>query len=315
MDKERLIEAYTVMRTIRRFEETLNDLYAENFIRGSIHLSIGQEAVAAGVGLAMAPQDKLTTTYRGHGHVIARKTPIRFLMAEMLGRETGINKGRGGSMHFTDVSRGVLGANAIVAAGIPHAVGAAYSAKYLKEDFVTVTIFGDGATNQGAFHEALNLAAVYQLPVLFVCENNLYSEMTPIEEIVPVDNMAERAEAYRIPSFIVDGYDVEEVYGAVKKSIEDIRSGKGPVFLEMKTYRLVGHMYGDQEIYRSREEVESWKVRDPLSTTADKLAAMGVDINGINASVERDIEDAVSFAKESAWPDPSRLYEGVYFGE
>lgn len=313
MDKELLTEAYKIMKTIRRFEETLSMLYAENFIRGSIHLSIGQEAVAAGVGLAMAPQDKMTTTYRGHGHVIARGTPIKLLMAEMLGRETGINKGRGGSMHFTDVSRGVLGANAIVAAGLPHAVGAAYSAKYLKEDYVTVTIFGDGSTNQGAFHEALNLAAVYQLPVLFVCENNLYSEMTPIEDIVPVEHMAERAEAYKIPSRIVDAYNVEEVYAVTKKAIEDIRLGQGPIFLEMKTYRLVGHMYGDQEIYRSKEEVASWATRDALKRAAEKLSSMQVDVHRLDEAIEQEIEEAVSFAKESPWPDPNDLYRGVYY--
>lgn len=315
MDKELLTEAYTIMKTIRRFEETLSDLFAENFIRGSIHLSIGQEAVAAGVGLAMAPQDKMTTTYRGHGHVIARKTPVKLLMAEMLGRETGINKGRGGSMHFTDVSRGVLGANAIVAAGLPHAVGAAYSAKYLKEDYVTVTIFGDGSTNQGAFHEALNLAAVYKLPVLFVCENNLYSEMTPIEEIVPVENMAERAEAYKIPAHIVDAYNVEEVYEVTKRAIEDIRAGKGPIFLEMKTYRLVGHMYGDQEIYRTKDEVASWAARDALKTAAEKLSQMQVDVKKLDEAVETEIKDAVTFAKESPWPDPKHLFQGIYYGE
>jgi TPP-dependent pyruvate/acetoin dehydrogenase alpha subunit len=313
MNTELLTEAYKVMKTIRRFEETLSDLFAENFIRGSIHLSIGQEAVAAGVGLAMAPQDKLTTTYRGHGHVIARKSPIKSLMAEMLGRETGINKGRGGSMHFTDISRGVIGANAIVAAGLPHAVGAAYSAKYLKEDFVTVTIFGDGSTNQGAFHEALNLAAVYQLPVLFVCENNLYSEMTPIEEIVPVQDMADRAKAYNIPSFIVDAYNVEEVYESTKRAIEDIRAGKGPVFLEMKTYRLVGHMFGDPQTYRSQEEVETWAKRDALKTAAETLLSKGINVEEIDELVEKEIQDAVSFAKESPWPDPNNLFEGIFY--
>lgn len=315
MDIELLTEAYTVMKKIRRFEETLAVLYAENLIRGSMHLCIGQEAVAAGVGLAMEAQDKMTTTYRGHGHVIARKTPIKYLMAEMLGRETGINKGRGGSMHFTDVSRGVLGANAIVAAGLPHAVGAAYSAKYLKEKFVTVTIFGDGSTNQGAFHEALNLAAVYKLPVLFVCENNLYSEMTPIEEIVPVEHMAERAEAYKIPSYIVDAYNVEEVYEVTKRVIEEIRAGKGPAFIEMKTYRLAGHMVGDAEIYRSKEEVAEWAQRDPVKIVAERLAKKGINVNAIDNLIEQEIEEAVDFARESPWPDPSQLFEGIYYGE
>ncbi|WP_134698758.1 thiamine pyrophosphate-dependent dehydrogenase E1 component subunit alpha [Ammoniphilus sp. YIM 78166] len=315
MDIELLTEAYTVMKKIRRFEETLAVLYTENLIRGSMHLCIGQEAVAAGVGLAMEAQDKMTTTYRGHGHVIARKTPIKYLMAEMLGRETGINKGRGGSMHFTDVSRGVLGANAIVAAGLPHAVGAAYSAKYLKEKFVTVTIFGDGSTNQGAFHEALNLAAVYKLPVLFVCENNLYSEMTPIEEIVPVEHMAERAEAYKIPSYIVDAYNVEEVYEVTKRVIEEIRAGKGPAFIEMKTYRLAGHMVGDAEIYRSKEEVAEWAQRDPVKIVAERLAKKGINVNAIDNLIEKEIEEAVDFARESPWPDPSQLFEGIYYGE
>lgn len=314
MDQNLLTQAYALMRKIRRFEEAINELYAQNLIRGSMHQSIGQEAIAAGIGLALEPEDKITATYRGHGHVIAKGTPLKPLMAEMLGRETGISRGRGGSMHFADLSRGVLPMNAIVAAGIPHAVGAAYTAKYLKQNWISVAVFGDGATNQGAFHESLTIASVQKLPVLFVCENNLYSEFTPIADIVPNKDLVERAQAYNMPAHIVNGNDVEEVYEAAKQAIGHIRAGKGPVFLEMKTYRLVGHMFGDMDQYRPPEEKQYWIDNDPVKKLAERLSAVGVDVQGINEEIESELQEAITFAKESPFPDPGTLFEGVYYG-
>src|SRR6187401_2666230 len=239
---ERLQDAYRQMLVIRKFEEAIRSLYQQGQIRGSFHPCVGQEATAVGGCWALRRDDYLTCTYRGHGQALAKGLDVNAAMAEMLGRTTGCSKGKGGSMHFTDASVGLLGANAIVAAGISHAAGAALAAQMQKRDNVALTYFGEGAVNQGAFHEALNLAAIWKLPLVLLCENNLYSEMTPAHETSSVTEMTRRGEAYGLPSVRIDGNDVEQVYATVEEAVTRARSGGGPTFIEAMTYRLWGHM-------------------------------------------------------------------------
>jgi acetoin:2,6-dichlorophenolindophenol oxidoreductase subunit alpha len=310
-----LLDAYRSMILSRTFEERCAELFRENYIRGSLHLSIGQEAVAVGTALALRQDDYLLTTYRGHGHALAKGISVRAAMAEMMGRSTGCCKGKGGSMHWTDVTNGIMPANAIVGGNIPIAVGCALAAKLDRLDRVAAVFFGDGAVNQGAFHEAINLAAIWKAPVIMICENNLYSEMTPIAAMVTNENLAERAVAYRVRAEIVDGNDVEVMYEAVQRAVEGARRGEGPTFVEAKTYRLSGHMVGDSEIYRSREEVEQWRLRDPLTLTRATLLERGVTTNEIEAeenSAKSQVEDAVEFAKRSAWPEEQSVFEDLF---
>lgn len=297
------------------FEERCAQLFRENYIRGSLHLSTGQEAVAVGSALALRKDDMLLTTYRGHGHALAKGINTRAAMAEMLGRSTGCCKGKGGSMHWTDISNGIMPANAIVGGNIPIAVGCALAAKLDRVDRATVAFFGDGAVNQGAFHEAMNLAAIWKVPVIMICENNLYSEMTPIAAMVTNEDLIERAAAYRVPSEIVDGNDVEAMYDAVQRAVNRARQREGATFLEAKTYRLAGHMVGDSEIYRTTEEVEQWRQRDPLALTFTTLRERGVSEGEIldeEQFVQAEIEDAVSFAMDSPWPSEDVVYHDVF---
>ncbi|MBI3761834.1 MAG: thiamine pyrophosphate-dependent dehydrogenase E1 component subunit alpha [Chloroflexi bacterium] len=314
--REWLGGAYRMMALIRAFEERLAKLYAEGALRGSLHLCIGQEATAVGGCAALKPDDYMTCTYRGHGQSLAKGLSVRAAMAELMGKVTGCCKGRGGSMHLTDVSVGLLGENAIVAAGLPVACGAAFSAKMRKTGQVALTFFGEGATNQGVFHEALNLAAAWELPVVFFCENNVYAEMTPIAKEVKVERMAARAEGNGIPSMQVDGNDVLAAYETTLAAVERARSGAGPTFIEAHTYRLVGHMIGDPEVYRTKAEVEEKRADDPIARFRARLTkdfdftADAIDALGREALAA--VDDAEAFARSSPLPDPSTANDFIY---
>lgn len=313
--RDKLADAYRQMLVIRKFEEALRDLYQEGKIRGSFHPCVGQEAVAVGACAALRREDMITCTYRGHGHAIAKGLSVRAAMAEMLGRATGSSKGKGGSMHFTDPSVGLLGANAVVAAGIPHAAGAALAAQLQKKDYVALAFFGEGAVNQGVFHESLNLIAVWKLPVILVCENNLYSEMTPSHETTSEVETFKRAAAYGIRSLRVDGNDVEAVYEAVEEAATGARSGKGPVYIEAMTYRLWGHMLGDPEVYRTKEEVAGARANEPIVRLKRRLAELGcteAELTRLEAEAEAVIAEAVQFAESSPLPDAQAAFEDVF---
>jgi TPP-dependent pyruvate/acetoin dehydrogenase alpha subunit len=306
---------YRKMLQIRRFEEQAIELYKEGLVGGSYHSYIGQEAVAVGVCSALRKDDYLTNTYRGRGQHLAKGAEPKRLMAEVLGKVTGYCKGKGGPMHITDLENGILGANGIVAAGIPIAVGAALNAKMAGIDRVSVTFFGDGAINQGAFYEAANLAAIWDLPVLFICENNLYSEMTPIQLSLKNKDLIERAEGLCIPGVIVDGNDVEAVFETTKEAVSKARKGKGPIFIEAKTYRLGGHMYGDSESYRTKEEVSSWWQKEPIQLLGEKMIANNEvtqeQLDRWDQTVMQEIQDAVEFAKQSQEPSFDEIFTDV----
>lgn len=313
---EWLGKLYYQMVLIRRFEERLTGLYKEGVLRGSLHLCIGQEATGVGGCAALRTDDYMTCTYRGHGQSLAKGLAPRAAMAELLGKETGCCKGRGGSMHFTDVSIGLLGENAIVGAGLPLACGAAFTAKMTKSGRVALTYFGEGTTNQGVFHEALNLAAAWELPVIFFCENNVYAEMTPIAQEVKVKEMSARAAGNGIPSVQVDGNDVLAVYEMTHSAVEKARAGGGPVFIEAHTYRLSGHMIGDPEVYRAKEEVEGRRAGDPITRFKQVLATdYGFSVEtlaGLENDAAKAIDDAEEFARSSPLPDPTTAMEYIY---
>lgn len=283
--------------------------YQRGLIGGSLHPAIGQEAVAVGALDPVRPTDYMTMTYRGRAQALAKGATLEGVMAEVLGRSTGLCKGKGGPMHVTDVAHGILGANAIVAAGIPIAVGAALAARLAAEDRIAITFFGDGAVNQGAFHEALNLAAVWELPVVFVCENNLYSEMTPIQETVRNQQLSERAAAYGIPAITVDGMDVAKVAAAAAEAVQRAREGHGPTFLEAMTYRFVGHMVGDPEVYRTRDEVETWRRKDPLVLTRSRIVEEGWATAQALSELEDEVDQQVKEAAEAALNAPEPALE------
>ena len=316
LDKGRWTQVYRTMVLIREFEDVVLRLAQEGKVRGSLHFQAGQEAVAAGSCAALREDDYMTTTYRGHGHILAKGVAPGPIIAELMGKRTGLCKGKGGKLHLTDVSKGVLGANGVVAAGIPMAAGAALRAQMDGTGQIAITFFGDGATNQGVFHETLNLAAVWNLPVIFVCENNLYSEMTPIRDMVRVKQLADRAAAYGIEGVVIDGNDPLVVYEAVARAAEKARRGGGPTFIEAMTYRLVGHMYGDAETYRTKEEVAQWRQRDPIVTFRRRLleekVATEQELEEIHREVAAVLAEAVRFAEESPFPDPEEVIEDVY---
>lgn len=317
LEHDLLQHMYRMMLLIRRFEEQCISFYKNGEIRGSLHPCIGQEATAVGACLALRPDDYMTCTYRGHGQALAKGLDPKEAMAELLGRRTGCSQGKGGSMHFTDMRVGLLGENAIVGAGVPIAVGAALTAQLDKTGRVAMTFFGDGAVNQGVFHEALNLAAIWQAPVIFFCENNLYSEMTPIKDMVKVNSLAGRAAAYGIEAVTIeDGYDVLAVYETTCEAVDRARQGGGPVFIEAMTYRLVGHMVGDTEPYRTKEEVAAWRERDSVITFPQRLVAefgfSETDISRIQAEVEARMAEINRFALESPWPEADEVTRHVF---
>ncbi|HEX2808627.1 MAG TPA: thiamine pyrophosphate-dependent dehydrogenase E1 component subunit alpha [Kineosporiaceae bacterium] len=307
--------ALTTMWTIRRFEEAVDDLFARGMMHGTMHLSIGQEASATGVCLALRPDDLIASTHRGHGHCIAKGAQLVPMMAELLAKDIGYCRGRGGSMHIADVSQGNLGANGIVAGGIPIAVGAALAQKLQGTGRVVVCFFGDGATNEGAFHEAANLAAIWQLPVVLVCENNKYGMSFSTEKSMHVATVAERAAAYGFPGARVDGNDVEAVHAAALEAVDRARSGGGPTLLEAVTYRWKGHSKSDKNLYRSREEIEHWREDDPIAAfEQESVKAGGLTqdtVDAVRTQVRESIRDAVREAMAAPDADPAVLVGDV----
>jgi acetoin:2,6-dichlorophenolindophenol oxidoreductase subunit alpha len=302
---------YRRMLEIRLFEEKVQELFMAGLIEGTTHLCQGQEAVPVGAISALRADDYLTITYRGHGHALMRGVAMEACFAELLGRSTGCCGGVGGSMHFTDVSKGLLGAFAIVGAGLPVALGAAYSAQLQGLDRVALTFFGDGATNIGTFHEALNIAATWKVGVVFVVENNLYGEYTPLRETTPLDDLADRARAHAIPGVIVDGQDVYAVHEAVRTAVDKARSGEGPSLLEMKTYRFRGHSRTDPARYRPEGELDRWQERDPLLLLGTRLAAEGVLSNEAQAQLRDEVQEFVDAMSDRAQQAPLPTIEEV----
>lgn len=306
------------MIRIRTFEEEAGKLMESGKVPGALHLYVGEEAVAAGVMVHLRDSDQITSTHRGHGHLVAKGGDLNQMYAELFGRSTGYCKGKGGSMHISDLDLGMLGANGIVGAGPPIAIGAAFSNKYRKTDNVTVCFFGDGASNEGTFHEAANMAALYKLPVVFVCENNGFGEFTRQERHQAIQDVADRAAAYGMPGVVVDGMDAIAVYEAAGEAIARARRGGGPSLLECKTYRFFDHVgvRGMGVIYRDDSEVLEWKKRDPIDLFERRLAEEGVLSNDDAAKVHEqalgEVREAIAFAEASPFPDESALLEDVY---
>lgn len=315
-EKNQLIYMYRKMLEIRLFEEKVYELYGQNLVPGTIHLYAGEEAVAVGVCADLRNDDYIVSTHRGHGHCIAKGARLDKTMAEILGKKTGYCKGKGGSMHIADFSIGMLGATAVVGAGIPIASGAGLSIKLRGTDQVVACFFGDGASNQGTFHEGINLAATWGLPVLFVCENNLYAMGTRQSQVMLIENVADRAQAYGIPGVTVDGNDVLAVYDASREAVERARAGKGPTLIECKTYRHKGHSRVDPATYRPREEVSEWMKRDPIVRLRAHLFETHMlteeEAKRIETEVVAAIEAAVKFAVGSPYPAPEEALEDVY---
>jgi pyruvate dehydrogenase E1 component alpha subunit len=317
--KDTLLDLYTTMLTIRLFEDRIVDLYARGEVPGLAHLYIGEEAVATGICEALRDDDYITSTHRGHGHVIAKGAKLKPMMAELFGKRSGYCKGKGGSMHIADMNIGILGANGIAGGGLPIAVGAGWSAKWRGTDQVTACFFGDGASNNGTFHESLNLASLHKLPVIFVCENNLYGISICQIKHQPIADVAIRAHSYDMPGVTVDGNDALDVYHAAAKAVKRARAGEGPTLIECKTYRWRGHHEGDPnqgERYRTKDEIQEWKDRCPIVRFSQKLiddkVATKKKLSGIEKEVAAEIDAAVAFARESEFPAVEEMYEDVF---
>lgn len=316
MDTTNLLEIYRMMNRIRKFEEKALNFFERNVLRGSVHLCIGQEATPAAVCSLLNPDDYISSTHRGHGHCLAKGADPAMAMAELMGKDTGYCRGRGGSMHIADVESGNLGANAIVGGGIPIAVGAALSAKMQKNGKIAVSFFGESATNEGIFHESLNLAAVWKLPVVFVCENNGYGISVPQWQSTAVQDISRRAAAYGIEGVTVDGNDVSEILKAASAAVEKARNGGGPTLIECKTYRWMGHWTGDPQPYRTREEINAWREKCPIRRLGEFLLEKGVDeavLVQIEEETTREIERAAEFALNSPEPDPLYVLDDVFY--
>ena len=317
MDRERAGHIYLTMVRIRAFESKALKLFEENKLRGSVHLYIGEEAVASTVCSRLTNDDYITSTHRGHGHCIAKGARPDLAMAELMGKATGYCKGRSGSMHIADFTQGNLGANAIVGGGIPIAVGAALSAKMQKQDRVAVSFFGDGASNEGTFHESLNLAGVWKLPIIFVCENNGYGISVPTWQSTSVENISERAKGYDMPGETVDGNDVEAIDAAFERALKRAKAGEGPSLIECKTYRWMGHWTGDPQTYRTREEVETWKQKDPMKRWRERLLSEGLyaeaELDAMLKAADKEVEAATQFALNSPNPDPAHVLDDVFY--
>lgn len=316
IEKEKLIDMYRVMVRIRTFEDRVFKEFAAGNIPGFVHLYAGEEAIAAGACANLRPDDYITSTHRGHGHLIAKGGKTDRMMAELYGKKTGYNRGKGGSMHIAEVDIGILGADAIVAAGIPIAGGAALSAKMRGTGQVTLCFFGDGATNTTRFHEGVNLASIWKLPIVYVIENNVYAETTRISYAANIPNIADRAVAYGIPGVTVDGNDVLAVREVVGEALARARKGEGPTLVECKTCRYYGHYEGDTQTYRTKQEFEECRKRDPIPRFRKKLIKMGVltekDADKINQEMLEELDKAVKFAEESPFPEPRETLEDVY---
>jgi len=318
-DAKTLLSLYRTMVTVRKFETLTGELFAAGKIPGFIHLSIGQEASSVGVCSALRPDDYITTTHRGHGHIIAKGGDLKRMFAELMGRKTGYCKGKGGSMHIADFSLGILGANGVVAGGFPIVVGAGLSIKLRGTDQVAVCFFGDGASNRGPFHEALNMASIWKLPILFVCENNQYASTTSVHYSTSVKSVALRGKGYGIPGKSVDGNNILEVREAALEAVKRARHGDGPTLLENRTYRMRGHFEGDPQRYRTKEEVEKFSEKDPIQQfqkflKEKKLLNEKMD-QQILTEIDRELEEAVRFAEESPLPQPTDALEDLYAGE
>jgi pyruvate dehydrogenase E1 component alpha subunit len=307
---------HLTMVRIRLFEGRVQELFLARKLPGFVHVYLGEEAIAAGVCAALRPDDYITSTHRGHGHAVAKGVGLDRLMAELYGKETGVCRGRGGSMHVADFGLGMLGANGIVAAGCGLAAGAGLSAKYRGSGQVALCFFGDGGINKGTFHEAANFAAVRRLPVVFVCENNRFAQYTAFERTTSVSDLARRADGYGMPGVTADGNDAVEVYEVARAAVERARSGEGPSLLNLETYRFGGHFVGDAEEYRSKEEVAGWREWDPLPRLEARLLGAGVldeqALAGVWEAVAAEVAEAERFAEESPYPDPALAAQGVF---
>jgi len=320
LSKERILKMYQDMLKIRYFENEITNVYSKGLMPGLAHLYIGEEAVAVGVCANLSKRDFAVSTHRGHGHLIAQGADLKKMMAEVLGKETGYCKGKGGSMHIMDVSKGILGANGIVGAGIPIATGSAYSAKARGTGQVTISFFGDAASNQGTFHESINMAAAWKLPVVYVCENNLYGISVDIRKVTNTKDLATKALAYGIPGIIVDGNDVLEVYKVTQEAVERARKGKGPSLIECKTYRWKGHHVGDPgRVYRLEKETEGWKERCPIKTFRERLIKEKIfseeELDLIEKDTKEMIKEAADFAIQSPYPNENEVYEDLFVEE
>jgi pyruvate dehydrogenase E1 component alpha subunit len=313
---ERMVEMYSIMCTIRRFERMADQLYAMGKVHGTMHLSAGQEAVAVGLGCAMRKDDYLVNHHRGHGHFIAKGAEIHRMMAEFLGKDSGYCRGRGGSMHIADFGANNLGANGIVGGGIPITVGAGLALHMKTSDQIVVGIFGDGAANQGVFHEAMNMIALWKLPVLFVCENNQYGMSMDVGRASARLPIAQRADCYGMPGWSVDGNNLLAVYETMRKAIDHVRAGDGPVLVEAVTYRYFGHSKSDRNLYRTQSEIEEWRRRDPILLYRSQMVAAGIltemEADEIDQRVQSVIDEAVAFAEGSPDPEISSLTDFVY---
>jgi acetoin:2,6-dichlorophenolindophenol oxidoreductase subunit alpha len=316
VDAATLRALYRTMLTIRVFEQRVAREFRTGEIPGFVHMYVGEEAVAAGVCANLTDRDWITSTHRGHGHCIAKGCDLGAMMAEIYGREDGLCKGRGGSMHIADFSRGMLGANAIVGGGISLATGAALAAQVRGDDGVAVAFFGDGAANQGVLHESMNLASIWRLPVVYVCENNGFAESTPAAYATSVPDVAARAAAYAMPGVTVDGSDAVAVYEAAREAVARARAGDGPGFLEVKTYRFMGHFEGDPDRYRDDEDRELTRSRDALASLRGRLASEGLEsdetLEALTVELEAAVADALAFAKASPFPDAAEIERYVH---
>ena len=314
--EETRLALYRTQVVLREAEQRAYDLFLQNLVKGTSHLSLGQEAVAAGFAGAMRPGDLSFCTYRGHAHTLARGVPVEKVLGELMYRDTGLMRGKGGSMHLTSVEHGVMGSYAIIGAHLPIACGAAWRAQYKGQKDVSVCFFGDGTTNIGAFHEALNFAVVWKLPVVFVCENNLYMEYTPISDVTAVKHpAADRASAYGLPRIVVDGNDADAVYRAAMTAYDKARAGEGPSLIECMTYRYSGHSRADPAKYRPEGELERWKERDPIKLYRERLRQFGINeatIARIDADVKREVDEATELCKAAPPPSLDLLTADVY---
>jgi TPP-dependent pyruvate/acetoin dehydrogenase alpha subunit len=313
LSEQTLREFLREMLLIRRFEEKVEERFRAGELPGFLHVAIGQEAVAEGVCRALDERDVIASTHRAHGHTLAKGTHPNAVMAELYGKVEGCSRGYGGSMHLYDIERGNLGANAVVGGGLPAIVGAALTFKFRSEPRVAVAFFGDGATNIGTFHESLNLAQLWNVPAVFVCENNRWAESTPATQHMPIDDMSKRALAYDMEAIKVDGQDVEEVYAAAQRALEHARGGDGPVFLDVETERLVGHYVGDPQVYRPKDELPRLRdEEDPITKLRDRLGVEDDEFEGLDREVTQIVEESVEFAKRGTDPKPEDALENVY---
>ena len=316
LTKAESLKLYEGMARVRNFEQQAYDNFGSGLVYGFVHVGVGEEAVASGVCANLEQKDYVSTYHRGHGHMLLKGLDSKKMFAEICGKVTGYNRGKGGSQHISDITKGVIGSNGIVGAGQLLAIGPAIKAMIKKTDDVSVVFFGDGASNEGAFHESLNFASAQKLPVVYVLLNNLYAISTKQQEATNVENLADRAHGYGIPGVVVDGNDVFAVYEAAKDAVERARKGEGPTLIDCKTYRWYGHFVGDPCLYRNEEEVEEWKKKDPLLMARNKIIETGIatedELNEIDKAAAEEMIEAVKFAEESPFPENSVALEDVY---